>query len=313
MIPTSDSSSRSSDPSKPDPLQPVSPKILLMTLRSLALFALVVGSTRGWSFLPSRLKLNRAPHRSTLPKMSTPARDSAASKKNYVGTIQALMSALEELYDAEKAAVERRRRIREMPPVPTAPRSQSALIVRERLERAIVRAVAEQEEGKEAAIEWPVLRRCEPNESTAINNILPISLAYDSRSHRIRIASGRSATPGATSRNPSYLEPTHANDAWLLSALIWNWRHCKQFRSLRRRAHQPISAYAVTEAARLLRTLINEYRGGRRPTSEGRTSDGVDAARELPTRSVRQLVHRHGGELSELLQDFDAAFEHFAP
>ena len=107
-------------------------------------------------------------------------------------------------------------------------------------------------------------------------------------------------------------EPTHANDAWILSALIWNWRNARQFRSIR--AHQFISEYKMKEAARLLHALINEYRGGRRPTSDrSSTQEGSTAAMSLPTRSVRQLIHRRGGELSKLLIDFETAFQAFAP
>ena len=222
-------------------------------------------------------------------------------QQHCLSTMNSLMCALEALHDAEKLSVSQKRKA-----VYTTNRARkalkitrtSSLIIRQQLEHAILRA----EDKPSSAVKWPSALLAAPLselQGYATNNVL--SLPHWMLASGSTHSAHRRATPAVSK---TYLEPTHANDAWMLSSLIWNWRNGRQFKRLR--TQRSVPEYAVTEAACMLHSLVGEYRGGRRP------SESHGPSPTPPIRTVRQLIHHRGGRLSELLEEFDESIEEFA-
>lgn len=193
--------------------------------------------------------------------------------------MRALMTALGQLYDDDKAitaaaAIERREAARMRRYDATLPAQ-----IRERLERAVLHA----EQAASVPVEWPAtLPSLSPHGTRLVeSNILRLQSAADNAKPLRRAG-----------RHPAgVFEAVDANDAWLLSVVVFNWRTSKLFRPIRE-AHD-VPSYRLVQAARYLRGLLGERRGG-----SARAAD-----------SVRQLIQGRGDTLSALLRDFDEAFD----
>lgn len=217
------------------------------------------------------------------------------------------MSALEKLHDTEKAAVEERTRLRHA--VEQQKRNHYAAEESDthQLERAV-----NAHGNAPAEIEWLALQKEILVPEAVRSNILTLRRAHHSGNAGLpHDAAPRNAAPSELTPHLDDHEPTHANDAWLLSSLIYNWRHSRQLQGLRMRRATPV--FTVRESARLIDALVSEYRGGATTASSSVRSLGAgEEALGIPIRSVRMLINRRGGELSELLRDFDSAFAGFA-
>ena len=182
-----------------------------------------------YGFLNTPLVLPYVEQRRTCPpRLSLPPQndqDESGEVERKVAAIRRLMSALEELHDVDKAA-NRERRAREQRQgiiLSRAPRATDSLtIIRERLERAVLQHEHLAEGNTSATVMWPPIP-CDPaSAADAENNVLILTGQKSSGGHsRARLSLGRSG----------HWVATDSNDAWLLSTLIWNWRHARQFKA----------------------------------------------------------------------------------
>ena len=155
------------------------------------------------------------------------------------------------------------------------------------MERAIFSA-------EQDVVEWPDLPLQPANCAQAANHILRLTRGGQSAPDPRRPARADS-TPDWEA---AVFVATDANDAWVLSVMVYHWRTSKLFRPVRE-ARNDVHAYRVTEAARCLRGLLTERRGGH-------------ARDDAPIRTVRHLILQRGDRLATLLGDFETATnEHF--
>jgi hypothetical protein len=239
-----------------------------------------------------------------------------------------LMDALESLYNDEKANAAAKAKRREAlleqlrqqmyGTVRSRARAQHAstntlhVKIRERLERAVLQAeLRESSSQMPTPVAWPsTVPSAGPRDAHVTNSILrlcdaagePWRVHGDGTTRRqpVRRASDGAVGPapsvGGSSSAAAASEAADSNDAWLLSLLVYTWRHQALFAPIREARDVP--SYRLEQAARHVRGLLSERRGGARAAGE----DGAHV------RTARQAIERRGGALSTLLREFDAAF-----
>jgi len=248
------------------------------------------------------------PHATINPWLDVASRSSARTARSSARTVRCsevlgdavgqanslreLMCALETIYDTERVLTSaedtNRERERQLCDRRFEVRSVAAQ-VRERMERAVLQAEQDQLD-----VQWPAsLPSLGLDGGLAGNNIMALHAAFEP----IRLAND-----GAQHlRREPVFRRTDANDAWLLSVLVYHWRTSKLFQAIREA--QDVPPCRLKEAARFLRGLLSERRGG----------SVADDARREPVRTVRQLILSRGDELSARLLKFDAIFDDSPP